>query len=238
MEPIDIKILSSQSSSSRQSGAARLLTPRHFDFSATSARWLHLGLPGVHAALDGAAGADASGWVSVLKKARAAGLKTNLELCSLAPEILATLARPCFPHLDALIVNDSEIAALSGIPTITDGVTDPSACERAARHVLDNGAMQLVAVHWPAMAAAVMRDGASLRMTSVAVPPDAALGANGAGDAFASGMLYGLHEGWPLGECLKLAHAAAAASLRSLSTTGAVEDWRACLALAQTWGWR
>ena len=220
------------------SGAANLLTPEHFDFSATRARWLHLGLPGVHARMDGAAGPDANGWVSVLKKARAAGLKTNLELCSLAPEILARLARPCLPHLDALIVNDSEIAALSSIQTITDGVTDPAACERAARHVLEHGAMQLVAAHWPAMAVAVTRDGAALRMASVSVPPDEALGANGAGDAFASGLLYGLHEGWALEDCLRLAHAAAAASLRSLSTTGAVEDWRACLALAQNWGWR
>jgi sugar/nucleoside kinase (ribokinase family) len=51
-------------------------------------------------------------------------------------------------------------------------------------------------------------------------------------------MLYGLHEGWSLREALTLAHATAAASLRSLSTTGAVESWRGCLALAQKWGWR
>ena len=35
-----------------------------------------------------------------------------------------------------------------------------------------------------------------------------------------------------------LAHAAAAASLRSISTTGAVEPWRRCLEIAADWGWR
>lgn len=219
-------------------GAASLLTPEHFDFSASAARILHLGLPGIHALMDRACGGDANGWVRVLRQARAAGLATNLELCSLEAHVLAGLARPCFPHLDSLIVNDSEIAALSGIATVGESGTDPDACERAARAVLENGAMELVAVHWPVMAVAVTRDGAALRMPSVAAPPGLAASANGAGDAFAAGMLYGRHEGWPLAGSMRLGHAAAAASLRSLSTTGAVEDWRACLALAQRWGWR
>jgi hypothetical protein len=33
-----------------------------------------------------------------------------------------------------------------------------------------------------------------------------------------------------------LAHAAAGASLRGISTTGTVESWRRCLELAKTWG--
>ena len=56
--------------------------------------------------------------------------------------------------------------------------------------------------------------------------------------AFAAGMLYGVHEGWSVDDALTLAHASAAASLRSLSTTGAVEPWRKCLELANEWGWR
>ena len=38
-------------------------------------------------------------------------------------------------------------------------------------------------------------------------------GAAGAGDAFAAGVLYGLHEGWRIAECLQLGAAAGAASL-------------------------
>ena len=61
------------------------------------------------------------------------------------------------------------------------------------------------------------------------MPQAAIKGSNGAGDAFAAGMLLGIHEAWPLDECLKLASATAAASLRSVTTNGAVESWRACL---------
>ena len=96
-------------------GASDALTPDHFDFSSTTARYLHLGLPGVHKHARSHWQDDANGWVSVLKRARAAGLKTNLELASIDPEQLAELVRPCLPHLDLIIVNDSEIGALSGM---------------------------------------------------------------------------------------------------------------------------
>ena len=41
----------------------------------------------------------------------------------------------------------------------------------------------------------------------------------GAGGAFCAGMLYGLHEEWPLAQCMDLAHAAAGACLGHETTT-------------------
>ena len=219
-------------------GAAGLLTPDHFDFTGMTARILHLGLPGVHEIMDGPWHQEANGWVAVLKKARGAGIKTNLELVSVTPERIAALARPCLPHLDFLIVNDTEIGAIAGETTATDGVTDVEACIRAASRVLGEGAMRVVAVHFPMGAIVVTCEGAVTRRPSVNVPKTEVNSANGAGDAFAAGMLYGLHEDWSIEDALTLAHAAAAASLRSLSTTGAVESWQDCLALAARWGWR
>jgi sugar/nucleoside kinase (ribokinase family) len=221
-----------------QPGASRLLTPDHFDFTGINARLLHLGLPGVHRLMDAPWGSDANGWVTVLKKARAAGLRTNLELASIDQDEMARLTRPCLAHLDTIIVNDGEIGALAGMQTIIGGATDVSACESAARQVLENGAMEMVVVHWPAMAIAATRDGAVVRKSSVSMPQDLIASTNGAGDAFAAGMQYGLNQGWNVGDALSLAHATAAVSLRSLSTTGAVEPWRVCLELAARWGWR
>lgn len=58
-------------------GTARVMTPDHFDFSRTNARFLHLGLPGIHEKMDGPWEGDPNGWVTVLKRARSAGLETN-----------------------------------------------------------------------------------------------------------------------------------------------------------------
>ena len=219
-------------------GTSHLLTPDHFDFSSCSQRLLHLGLPGVHKLMDGPWTGEASGWVATLKKARFAGIKTNLELPSIAPERLAALARPCLPHLDFLIVNDAEIAGIAGVEIVRDGVTDPDACIAAAKATIALSSCELVAVHFPLGAAVVARDGTVIVRPSVRVPPSEVAGASGAGDAFAAGFLYAIHEGWSADRALSLAHAVAAASLRHISTTGAVEPWSRCLALAEAWGWR
>src|SRR5258707_9292418 len=86
-------------------GAASLLTPDHFDFAGTRGRILHLGLPGVHKLMDAPWGGEASGWVATLKLARAAGLETNLALCSIPPQRRAALAGPCLPPPASLVVN-------------------------------------------------------------------------------------------------------------------------------------
>jgi sugar/nucleoside kinase (ribokinase family) len=219
-------------------GTASLLTPDHFDFSRTPAKILHLGLPGVHKRMDARWGDDANGWVTTLRRARAAGLRTNMELASIATGRLADLARPCLPHLDTLIINDHEIGALAGEATLREGATDIAACERAVRKVLAMGPFDLVAAHFPTGAVAAVRGGALLRQPSLRVPPEQIAAANGAGDAFAAGTMYGVHQGWSAEDALALGRATAAASLRALSTTGSVVAWQECLALAQRWGLR
>jgi sugar/nucleoside kinase (ribokinase family) len=220
-------------------GVAAEMTPDCFDFSSTSARILHLGLPGAHKAMDRPWGGEANGWVAVLRKARAARLAANLELMTTAAARLAELGRPCLPHLDWLIVNDYEIGALAGRETRrTDGSTDPAAVARALDDALALGSMQWAAAHFPEGAVACARDGSRVALGSVALPASAIAGANGAGDAFAAGMLYALHEQWPIRERLELAHATAAASMRAVSTSAGVATVGECLALAKQWGFR
>jgi len=219
-------------------GTSHLLSPDHFDFSSATHKIFHLGLPGVHRVMDGPWEGDANGWVTTLRKARAAGLITNIELASIAPERLIALVRPCLPHLDLVVVNDHEIGGIAGIETVPDHKTDVDACIAAAKAVIAGGTAQHVVVHFPRGAVAASRDGSVVVKPSVNAPPAEVKGANGAGDAFAAGFLYGFHEGWSVEQSLALAHATAAASLRQISTTASIESWKACLALADRWGWR
>jgi sugar/nucleoside kinase (ribokinase family) len=220
-------------------GVAAEMTPDDFDFSSTTARILHLGLPGAHKAMDLPWRGDANGWVAVLRKARAAGLGANLELMTTKAERLAELGRPCLPHLDWIIVNDYEIGALAGRETRrADGSTDPAAVARAIDDVLALGSMHWAAAHFPEGAIVGADDGSRCVMGSVALPEAVIVGANGAGDAFAAGMLYGLHQRWPMMECLELGHACAAASMRAVSTTAGVGTVGECRALAKQWGFR
>ncbi len=220
-----------------QTGSNADMSPDDFDFTGKNGCFLHLGLAGAHATLDRANGQDASGWVTVLKKARAAGMTTNMEMMSITPDEIARLNKPCLPHLDLLIVNDTEVGALAAMTTVEGASTDLSACRTAAQTVMADGAMQVLVVHSPAHAFCLTRDGAWHEKPSVRVPSEAIVGANGAGDAFAAGFVCGLAHDVPLETSLAYGHAAAAVSLRHSTTTDAVESIEACLRIAGAWGW-
>ena len=214
------------------------MTPDHFTFDQCDAKILHLGLPGLHERLDNPWNDDPNGWVTVLKKARAAGIKTNLELCSLPAEQLQKLVLPCLPQLNYLIVNDFEIAALAKDPIEHDQHMDPQTCISNAQKIMTGCDLELVIVHFPMAAVAVTRNGEQFQHPSINLPSNQVVGTNGAGDAFAAGALYAIHEGWPVVEALRLGHASAAASVRHIGTTDAVESWQDCMELAAEFGWR
>jgi sugar/nucleoside kinase (ribokinase family) len=219
-------------------GANALLQPDDFDFSGVPARILHLGAPGVHRRLDQASGNGENGWVSVLRRAREAGLQTNLEMVSAAPEDIRSLVRPCLKHLDSLIINDYEAAALTGLDLAAGGRASAQTARAAAEAILQEGVTELVVIHFPEGCVAATAGGGVITHPSLRVPAGMIEGANGAGDAFVAGVLYGLHDRWPLEQSLILGLCAAASALRSVSTTASVGTVADCLALPASWGWR
>lgn len=218
-------------------GANALLAPEHFDLARSGARILHLGAPGIHATMDRER-PGGNGWAEVLSRARAAGLWTNLELVTLVPERQRALALPCLPHLDSLVINELEAGALAGIDTHRDGAPDLDRAEAAALRLLALGVRELAVVHFPAGAVAAARGGRTFRQGSVRVPPPAVKSTSGAGDAFASGVVLGLHEGWPVERCLEAGVSVAAVSLGAFSTSGAIRPIEECLAYGRALGFR
>jgi sugar/nucleoside kinase (ribokinase family) len=219
-------------------GVADLLSPEHFDFSRTEARILHLGLPGAHKIMDAPWRAETTGWAAVLKAARANGLQTNLEMVSTKRSKVRAFGLSCLPHLDLLIVNDYEIGCVAWIETRDANGAVPARVEEALRAAVSMGPIKLAAAHFPEGAIAIAADGSRFALGSVAMPANAIAGVNGAGDAFAAGMLYGWHEGWPIEKGLRLGHACAAASMREAPTTTGVAPVSECLALADKYGLR
>ena len=221
-----------------QPGALAVQCPDDFDFTHSNCRIVHLGLAGLMPKLDGPWQNEVSGWVAVLKKARAYDLHPNLEMVSIEPEKIRAAGLPMLNHLETLIINDYEAGALAEIVTLQAGITDARACRQAAEKLMANSRLSMIAIHFPSGGVALSRDGIVAEHPSMNVPTSAIVGNNGAGDCFAAGMLFGHHESWPLIQSLKLAHAAAASSLRSAATTESVMHWKDCLALADQWGWR
>jgi len=205
------------------------------------ARILHAGAPGIHPVMDRATPGGGNGWSALLRRAQAAGLHTNLEMVSLAPDRTAEVTRPCLPCLDSIVINELEAGALTGIeasvPT-ADGPVDWPAMEAMALGLIDQGVSALAVVHFPAGCAAAAPGGRTWRQGSVRLPREQVRSTTGAGDAFAAGVILGLHEGWPAERCLRLAVASAAACVRSPNTSDGIKPADQCLAEADQAGYR
>jgi sugar/nucleoside kinase (ribokinase family) len=223
------------------SGANALFDASAADLPDSPARMLHAGAPGIHPVMDRPHPGGGNGWSALLERAQAAGLHTNLELVSMAPARTAEAALPCLPHLDSIVINELEAGALTGIdapvPT-ADGPVDWPALEAMALGLVEQGVSVLAVVHFPAGCAAAAPGGRTWRQGSVRLPAGQVRSTTGAGDAFAAGVILGLHEGWPVERCLRLAVASAAACLRSPDTSGGIRSAGACLAEAGRAGHR
>ncbi len=219
-------------------GVADLLDERHVDPGASRCRIFHVGAPGLHPRLDRPDPDGGNGWTRVLARARELGFRTNMEMASLEGEVLRPVVRPCLPLLDSMIINDLEGEAVSEVEIRPGGVLDWAAAGRACRRLRDMGVREVAAIHFPEGAVAVDADGAVHAQPSVRWPSSRIVSAVGAGDAFAAGLVYGLHEGWPVARGLELAVSVAAVCLESLDTNGKIGTWQACEAKTAPYGYR
>ena len=216
-------------------GANARLAPEHFDFSRTRARIFHLGYLLLLDQLDALRGEETAA-VEVLRAASSAGMKTSADVVSEHSDRFPRIVRPALPHLDYLFVNEYELAQVTGIATVRGEKIDRAAIERAAAALVAAGVREWVFVHFPAAVLACGARGEKLWQAALRVPPKRIQGAAGAGDAFASGVLLGLHEQRPMREALELGVCAAAASLNHPTCSEGIGSRRECLALAQEFG--
>jgi sugar/nucleoside kinase (ribokinase family) len=222
-------------------GASALWDASTADLDALGARILHAGAPGLHELMDARRPDGGNGWSALMRRAQSAGLHTNLELVDIPPDRMAEVVVPCLPHLDSIVINELEAGALTGIDAAMDGADDPvdwPALEAMVARLIESGVSTLAVVHFPAGCIAGAPSGRIWRQGSVRLRREEVCNTVGAGDAFAAGVILGLHEGWPVERCLRLGVASAAACVRSPGTSDGIRPAEACLAEADRAGYR
>ncbi len=211
-------------------------------------RILHSGAPGVLKLMDESVDVDsntddthANGWSRLLARARAAGMHTNMELIDLDDGRTLDLVAPCLSFLDSIVINELEAGAVTGIRSPSpapDGPIDWPTLEAAALRLVELGVSTLAVIHFPAGAVAAGPDGRTWRQGSVRLPAERVRSAVGAGDAFAAGVIHGIHEEWPVQDSLRLAVASAAACVQEAHTSAGIQSAEACLVAADELGYR
>jgi sugar/nucleoside kinase (ribokinase family) len=217
-----------------QRGANAYLAPKHFDFSRTRAKLFHLGYILLLDELDRLEKGVPRA-CEVLRSAKAAGLQTSLDCVSENSDRFKSIVRPVLPEVDILFVNDMEAEKLAEVPLRRDGRVVAQQVEKAARALVGFGVRKWVMLHFPEAVFALSAHGVGHWQPSLAVPAAEIKGVAGAGDAFASGVLYARHFEWEIPEALKLGVCVAARSLSDPTCSEGVVKAAECMELAKQW---
>jgi sugar/nucleoside kinase (ribokinase family) len=221
-----------------QRGANAYLEPTHFDFAQSDARIFHLGYILLLDRLDLADPDYGTVAAGVLRRAQNAGLKTSVDVVSEDSDRFPGIVRPALRFCDYCVLNEFEAERTTGITILRQDQVDLNAARKAARELLARGVREWIVIHFPVGAIAVGTDGEELVQSSLNVPQEKIAGTVGAGDAFAAGVLLGLHEGVPMSVALTYGVCAAAASLTDPTSSNGVRPLSECLQLAEEFGYR
>jgi sugar/nucleoside kinase (ribokinase family) len=214
-------------------GANMLLDIPDFNFDLSNAKIFHLGYLLLLDKLDELNEEGDSGAAIVFKKAKEAGFITSADIVSDHSGRFKEIIPSSLPFIDFLFINEFEAKMLTGIDTCqSPGIIDRNACKAAAISILKMGVQQCVILHFPEGVIAACKNGEILFQPALQLHNANIAGAVGAGDAFAAGVLTGIHHEWPFVKSLKLGVCAAASSLFAATSSDGVLPIEDCLLLA------
>jgi sugar/nucleoside kinase (ribokinase family) len=219
-----------------QRGANAFLDDPHFDFKDHSARIFHLGYLLLLDQLDQPDEKFGTVAARTLSRARAAGCKTSIDVVSEDSNRFPKIVLPALRHADYCILNEFELERTTGVSVQKDGVVDLDALKAGAEFLIQAGVHEWVVVHFPRGACALGHDGRLRSQGSLRVPQTEIVSAVGAGDAFAAGLLYGLHENMPIETALDYGVCAAASCLLGAGASDGVRPLSECLERAEGLG--
>jgi sugar/nucleoside kinase (ribokinase family) len=205
-------------------GANKLLDYEHFPFNKIGSGLLHTGYALLLDKLDAADSEHGTVMAKVLADAHAHGIKTSLDLVSDPnPERYKKVVYPSLKHTDYLIINEFEAENLTGIGLKAAGESYHDFKE-AADILFSEGVVGLVVIHMPQGGYLFSSKGDAVFQPSHLLPEGFIKGSVGAGDAFCAGILYGICRGMEYDEMMRIATAAAALNLSSLSSTDGIKS--------------
>ena len=206
-------------------GNNKILGPEHFDFSKSDAAILHIGYIFLLDKLDGPDPEYPTGMCKVLDMANKAGILTSIDFVSESGDRYSSIAKPALAYTDILSINDLEAEGLTGMKLRDEeGNLINTELEPCVRKIVSFGVKQWACVHMPEVAAGIdVKNGTYFEIEPPDVPKTFIKSSVGAGDAFATGLLYAAYRGIPLEEALKEANAVATFSLAGLGASDAIQ---------------
>lgn len=156
----------------------------------------------------------------VLSEFQQIGLKTSIDVVSENSERFNKIVVPSLKYVDYLILNEIEAGQIVNekIRVSPDSV-NMNALKKAAEKLAKWGNPELIIIHMPEGGYGLTKTGEKFILPSHNIEQSKIKSTVGAGDAYASGVLYGIHEQMSLENCMKLGTAMAGICLFGNTTT-------------------
>lgn len=195
-------------------GANALLCPGHFDFDKLEADILHIGYILLLDSLDCPDAEYPTAMCRVLAQAKSKGIATSIDVVSEDSQRFSRLVPPALAYTDYCVINEIEAGRTVGIHLRNQqGAVQRENLRIVCERLLEMGVGRWVIIHMPELSCGMERDGAYIEEESWQIPAGFKKSSVGAGDAFASGILYGAYNEWSMEKSIHIAGAIAAYSL-------------------------
>lgn len=204
-------------------GANTLLDIEHLISDSLSPTIFHLGYLALLKTLDQQDDKYGTRAAKALHTMRSRGCKTSVDLVSVEHPDFRKIVSAALPYTDYLIINEIE-AGMATATKMRDELDNlnPTAMQSAAKKLIKEGVQELVVIHCPEGGYGLSTDGTEVFIPSFTVKKEEIAGTVGAGDAFCSGVLYGLHEKYTLERAIQLGNGSARFSLLHETSTGGI----------------
>ncbi|MFW5760971.1 MAG: carbohydrate kinase family protein [Cyclobacteriaceae bacterium] len=203
-------------------GANALLDQSHFQLEQSKAYIFHLGYLLLLDKLDELDPKNRTKASYLFESAQSQGFLTSTDVVSEDSDRFEQVVYPSLPFLDILFVNEYEAEKITGIQLKENEKVQIQKAEGCAQKLIEAGINKYVIIHFPEGVLAMDRQKNVYRQASIRVPGEEIKGTVGAGDAFAAGVLHGIHEQMPIQQCLKLGVQVAASSLLHAAASNGV----------------
>jgi sugar/nucleoside kinase (ribokinase family) len=220
-------------------GANAQFNPTHVPVETLDCRIFHLGYLLLLDSMDKADSEFGTVAASLLRSLQLQGIKTSLDVVSEDGERFKTIVPPALKYVDYLIINEIEAGKITNREVRRkDGSLSLTGLEEAVAILAKMGTMECMVIHMPEGSLGSLADGTLIKLGSLELPDTYIAGSAGAGDAFCAGVLYGIHEEWPLEDSMRLATCCAAASLSEVDGVSGVRSLEEVMALETKFNYR
>lgn len=203
-------------------GANKELDASCFDFDKINAKIMHFAYIAMLPGLDAPDAEYGTVMARMMHTAQQNGILTSADIAS-DPTVEYDKYLPhVLPYCDYFVLNELEAGWISGIPLASENGLIYENARNVLGKLVQMGNMRWVVVHAPDAVFGLSREGEFVALPSLDLPDGFVQGTVGAGDAFCSGVLHGVHEGCSLVLAMERGIATACCSLSTKGGTSGV----------------